>query len=117
MKFLADENIPVQVCLRLRKKGIDIISVSEVAAGASDTDVVSRALKENRAVMTYDTGFGELVFKKKRKVPAVILLRFSPRSPSFVFKKIADLLLREDIPFEDSFVVVESDRVRTRKIP
>lgn len=116
MKFLADENIPLEVCKRLVKKNIDIVSVSEIAAGASDKEIISLAQKNKRAIITFDKDFGELVFSEKVKIPGIILLRFFPRSSNFILKKIEELLSSEEITLEKHFIVVEEDRIRIREI-
>jgi hypothetical protein len=43
MMYLADENVPLQAIQALRAAGIDIAAISELMAGASDTDVMLRA--------------------------------------------------------------------------
>lgn len=116
MKFLANENVPSLACQQLKRDGVNIVSVLEVTAGAKDEDVISLALRENRAIITFDKDFGELVFAKKVKVPGIILLRFPPESASFVASKIRELLANKDISLENHFVVVEEDRIRTRLI-
>ncbi len=46
MKFLADENIPLEVVKHLQQDGIDIVSQSIVAPGANDEQILSRMLQE-----------------------------------------------------------------------
>jgi len=43
MKFLADENIPSKAVEALRKRGIDIVSILDVAQGLKDERVLSTA--------------------------------------------------------------------------
>lgn len=116
MRFLADENVPLQVCELLAKRDIDIVSVSEASPGASDQEIILLAKKEQRAIITFDKDFGEWAFKAKVKTTAIILLRVSPRSPEFISDKIKALLSDTSIPLEKHFTVVEETRVRTRKL-
>lgn len=116
MKFLANENVPLSVCKRLRRRDIDIISMAEIEQGATDEEVMTVALKQGRAIVTFDKDFGELVFKSKASVPGIILLRFSPRSPNVILKRLSELFADPEIPLENSFVVVEKSRVRSREI-
>ncbi len=117
MKFLADENIPIKVCNRLRQEeNVDIISILEIAKGAKDEEVISLAKSDNRIILTFDKDFGKLVFKKRTKVRGVIILRFTPKSLDFIFQKIRALLLSPEITLEDNFVIVEEDRIRLREI-
>lgn len=81
MKFLANENLPVQSLRILRQKGFEIVSVAEVSAGLRDEEVLKLAKTESRIILTFDRDFGELVFRKGGEAKGIILLRFAPRSP------------------------------------
>lgn len=117
MKFLANENIPKKVCNRLRlEMDIDITSSLEIAQGLRDEEVISLAQEKGSIIITFDKDFGELVFKKRANVKGIVLLRFAPVSPEFIFNKIKNLLLTGDIKLEGNFVVVEEDLVRVREI-
>lgn len=65
LKFLADESLGLKVAKNILYLGFDITSVSEIARGTSDADVLSRAFEERRIVITADKDFGYLVFKKR----------------------------------------------------
>jgi len=60
--FLANENVPLAVVTSLRKDGHDVAWVREDAAGSTDDQVLGRAVKEGRVLLTFDKDFGELVF-------------------------------------------------------
>jgi predicted nuclease of predicted toxin-antitoxin system len=47
----------------------------EAAAGLSDADVITLALRERRLLLTEDKDFGDLVFRRERSVPGVVLIR------------------------------------------
>ncbi|GEM_PF-1482840 len=53
MKFLADENFPLDSYKALKEEGLDIKSVLEVKAGLSDEEVLSLAFKEGRTLLTF----------------------------------------------------------------
>lgn len=112
-KFLADENIPVKVVEALKKKGIDIAPFLAVlfSPGLSDRGVLNLANRRGRVILTFDTSFGELVFKEKLRVKGVILLRFIPRSSQYIVERI-ESLISAGIPMEDCFLVVGEDSVR-----
>ncbi|OQX19255.1 MAG: hypothetical protein BWK75_05835 [Candidatus Altiarchaeales archaeon A3] len=62
IKFLADENISKSVVDALRKKGYDIESIKEEKLfGISDREVINKAKKENRIILTHDKHFGNLL--------------------------------------------------------
>lgn len=116
MKFLADENIPLQVCESLRKDGFDIKHIATLDSGAEDRKIISLAEKESRIILTFDKDFGELVFRQKAKVTGIILLRFPPKSLNFILQKLISLLKMKELKIEGSFLVVEEERIRVRKL-
>ena len=61
MNFVADESCAGPVIRALREAGHDVIAIAEVAKGATDDQVLARALDEKRVLITEDHDFGELV--------------------------------------------------------
>jgi hypothetical protein len=47
MNFVADESCAKPVVLALREAGLDVLSIAEVAPGATDQQVLERALNES----------------------------------------------------------------------
>lgn len=80
MKFIADENLGVEVPKFLRSLGIDIISVIEVALAKPDPYILSLANNQQRILVTLDKDFGELVFKEGLAHFGVILFRLKDES-------------------------------------
>ena len=115
MRYLANENIPLNVLNALRNIDIDIISIKDFLTGAKDEEVLSFAIKENRIIITFDKDFGELIFRKRYKTKGVILLRFTPKSPDYIREKLENLLI-SDIDFEGHFTVVKEERIRLMPI-
>ncbi|MCD6521336.1 DUF5615 family PIN-like protein [Candidatus Calescamantes bacterium] len=115
MKLLADENIPLEICEKLCQEGIDVKSITLTRKGAKDKEIIALAEKEERIILTFDKDFGELVFRKGKKVKGIILLRFPPCSNDFIFNKIKNLLNMKEIEIEGKFLVVEEERVRVRE--
>lgn len=64
----------------MREAGHDIIAIAEVAKGATDEEVLDRAVNEQRVLITEDRDFGELVFARGRASTGVILIRFHSRA-------------------------------------
>lgn len=111
MKFIADENIPLEVIKKLKDKNFDIISISEKKRGLDDEEILSIANKDKRVLITFDTDFGEIIFKLKKQNNGVILLRIHPKSVEYIITVI-EKVLSKDINFEKSFCVIEIDRIR-----
>jgi|SRR3989344_3239045 len=111
MKFLAYENIPLQVVNNLKNKRVDIISLSESIRGMKDEKILELANKEKRTLITFDNDFGELIFRNKKENKGVILLRLHPQTIDYI-TLILQKVLSMKIDFKNSFCVVESHRIR-----
>ncbi len=64
MKFLANENLPLPSVAFLRKENIDIISIAEQRPGITDEEVMKIAIAEQRTIITHDSDYGELIYKR-----------------------------------------------------
>jgi len=65
----------------LRDAGHDVVAIAEVAKGATDEQVLERAVNEKRVLITEDRDFGELVYARGRSSAGVIPDQVSqPRS-------------------------------------
>ena len=111
MKFLADENVPLDVVLKLKQKDIDIAPLSETKPGLEDEEVLSAANKERRVLITFDKDFGEIIFRSKKENSGVILLKIHPQTADYI-TFVLEKVLHMNINFERCFCVVEVDRVR-----
>lgn len=60
MRFLADENFPAAAVAGLASAGHDVAWIRTAAPGAADGDVLARAVREERILLTFDKDFGEL---------------------------------------------------------
>ena len=78
MRWLVDECVDAGLVARLRASGHDVVYMAEVLPAASDADVLARAQGETRLLLTEDKDFGDLVFRRGRKVPGIVLLRLDP---------------------------------------
>jgi predicted nuclease of predicted toxin-antitoxin system len=59
MKFIANENIPIEIVNNLRKAGYNFIRIDEIKKGLSDIGVIKLAEKENGILITFDKDFEE----------------------------------------------------------
>ena len=116
MKFLADENFPIASKNYLKSEESDIIHVGEIDPGISDEQVIETANKENRIILTFDSDFRELVFKKGYKPVGVVFFKIKHFLPDFPGKLLQKLLKQVGQKFKGFFTVVEEDQVRQKKI-
>jgi predicted nuclease of predicted toxin-antitoxin system len=100
----------------LRSDGHDVLSVAEVAAGLSDADVVALALKEKRLLLTEDKDFGDLVFRRERAVPGVVLMRIDTDNSKLKAARLAAAIDQYRKGLFGRYTVVEQGRLRSRRV-
>ena len=115
MKFLADENIEREFIEALRDADFDVISVRESFIGSADNEILQIAVDEKAVILTYDTDFGELVFRFSLKSHGVILLRVH----GLDFKEKTQITIQairgHEAELENAFTVISENSVRIRK--
>lgn len=116
MRFLADENFPGDGVRALREAGQEIAWVRTDAPGSTDRNVLARAVKEHRVLLTFDKDFGELAWRAGLPAASGVVL-FRLRMPPAA--QIGSLLCRLVMARQDwagHFAVVEAGRVRMRPL-
>lgn len=116
MRFLADENFPGAAVGALEKAGHDVVWMRIAAPGASDPDVLARAVREGRILLTFDKDFGEVA--RAAALPTtcgVVLFRLPVPRPGDVGPRLADLVTSRD-DWAGHFSVIEPGRVRMRPL-
>lgn len=115
MKILADENVEREFIEALREASFDVVSVRESYIGFADDEILRVAEEENAVILTYDTDFGELVFRYSLKSRGVILLRLSGLNlMERIAKTIAAIGEHQD-ELENAFTVISENSMRIRK--
>jgi predicted nuclease of predicted toxin-antitoxin system len=120
--LLIDENIGPDIVEGLRGRGCDLRTVSdERLIGRPDVEVLERAAKEGRVVVTHDLGFGRAAITAGADFVGIIYLRPGHISPEFVLGVI-DALRTSAVEVEPPFMAVAERqeatvRVRTRTAP
>ncbi|MFQ5770196.1 MAG: DUF5615 family PIN-like protein [bacterium] len=112
MRFLANENFPGDAVTALREHGHEVVWIRTDAPGISDVEVLERAQRENRIVVTFDKDFGELAFR--RRIPAlsgILLFRISTPSSKHV-ASVAVAAVESRTDWAGHFAVVEDNRIR-----
>jgi len=80
MKFMVDECTGPGVASWLRNQDHDVFSVFDEARGMDDEGIITKALEDDRILITNDKGFGEKVYRDGRLHKGVILLRLGVSS-------------------------------------
>jgi len=89
VRLLADENIPGDAIAARRAAGHDVVWARTDGPGSTDRDILARAQREDRIVLTFDKDFGELAWRAR--LPAacgVVLLRLLMPSPDPGFRAV-----------------------------
>ncbi len=104
MRILANENFPGDAVMTLRQRGHDVVWVRTDAPGSRDIEILARAQREDRIVVTFDKDFG------------IVLFRISAPSSAYVVRAaVAALESRTD--WAGHFAVVEDHRIRMTPLP
>lgn len=98
MRFLANENFPLDAVEALRQQQHDVVWIRTESPGISDPEVLSRAQAEDRILLTFDKDFGELAFRTKLPAASgMILFRIAAPSSAVVAQKESQRSLCEMI--------------------
>ena len=73
MKILADENMLTRAVASLRAAGHDVRWARETNRRAADPNLLELATQEGRTLITFDSDFGELVYRYGMPAPYGIL--------------------------------------------
>ena len=113
--FLANENFPKPSTNTLRQNGFYIKSIQEDAPGITDIEVIKLALQDNLIILTFDSDYGELIFRySAENPPSVVFFREKGNTPEFAGDMLVNLLNNKDILLRGAFTVIETNSVRQR---
>jgi predicted nuclease of predicted toxin-antitoxin system len=71
MRFLADENFPLDSVRLLRSRGHDALAAAESLSGSRDEQILALAARDGRVLLTFDRDYGELIYRRGLPVPPV----------------------------------------------
>ncbi len=115
MKLLTNENFPWKSVELLIEKGFDVISIGKTFEGIKDSEVMNLAMKENRTILTFDSDYGELIYKHKYKPKAgVIYFRLQPNYPTEPAELFLSLCEGDKFIFENRNTVIDKSGIRQR---
>jgi predicted nuclease of predicted toxin-antitoxin system len=90
--------------------------VAESVASASDVEVLHLAQDEQRLLLTEDKDFGELVFRSRRPVPGLVLLRVDVAQGPLKWTRLNAAMSAYGARLFGRYVVVEAARLRSRPL-
>ena len=118
MRFLADENFPLQGVELLATVGYEVATIILESPGLPDEQVLARAAREDRVPLTFDRDFGRLLYRTGAPIPeGVVYFRFDPAYPEEIVEYLLTLLDRSESTILGKLTVIERDRIRQRPLP
>ncbi|HEX8228055.1 MAG TPA: DUF5615 family PIN-like protein [Chloroflexia bacterium] len=115
MKFLLDESADFPLGTYLTNLGHDVKAIAyDYPQALRDREVLAIAHQEERILITNDTDFGELIFRRRLSHAGVVLFRLGSES---VAAKIfwLDYVLAQHAEHLDQFIVVTERGIRVRR--
>ncbi|HWP91821.1 MAG TPA: DUF5615 family PIN-like protein [Thermodesulfobacteriota bacterium] len=117
MDFIANENFPLFSIRLLRNAGHNVASIIEETPGATDSDIIKRAQKEKRIVLTFDRDYGELIYRHRAFfTEGVVYFRFDPSTPEEPAKVLLKVLEEGKVALLGKFTIIERGRIRQRAL-
>jgi predicted nuclease of predicted toxin-antitoxin system len=77
--------------------------------------VLETANKQNRILITFDSDFGEIIFRQKLKARGIILLKFAPKSTQQVVDTTLNVL-KTQTKIEGHFLTVKEKKIRVLRL-
>lgn len=114
--LLADENMPGASQRFLDKHGYDVKYITGELSGISDEEVMNIAITDDQIIVTFDSYFGELVFKVGYQPKGVVFFRWPDFRPSEPGEFLHDLLVDAEIELTGFFTVIDRNTIRQRPI-
>lgn len=114
LRFLVDESTGIKVSEKLKQMGFDSVSVIEIMRGAEDIDVIKRAKKTNRIIVTNDKDFGWLA--TIYKPPGLILLRLKKETIERKIGVIHNIINKHPNSIYGSIIIATEKKIRIRPL-
>ena len=115
MKFLVDESVEYRIVTFLRELGFDTISVAEDFPSNLDSQILARAFRDDRIVLTNDRDFGELIYRYHFPHKGVIFFRLHNEDVSSKIERLKNLFSQHRTKLPGRFVVVTDHKIRFKK--
>jgi len=119
MRFLADMGVNIRVVEWLPNNGHDAKHLREEGLHRMPNgEIFTKAIHQNRIIITFDLDFGEIVALSKGKKASVVLFRLHNTRTSHVIRRLS-ITLKDaaDALEKGAIVVIEESRHRVRDLP
>ncbi len=119
MKLLLDQGLPRSASILLSDRGINTIHVGDIGlSAAEDTEIIEKAIKENRIVVTLDADFHSILALSNARYPSVIRIRIERLRAEALTELLLNVVneCQEELE-QGAAVTVEPKRIRIRYLP
>jgi predicted nuclease of predicted toxin-antitoxin system len=119
MRLLLDQGVPRSTAALLRDVGHDVKHTSEIGlAEAEDSEILEKAAREGRIIVTLDADFHVLLALSGAKAPSVIRNRIEGLRGGQLSELLQTVLRQCQADLDNGAVVsVQPGRVRVRRLP
>lgn len=116
LRLLADENIDGRLVRALRTNGWNVTWVLEQHGGIRDEAVLDLAKSLSAILITDDTDFGELVYRRRLASCGVLLLRLGSLGWQQKHQLIATVFKQHGHELMHAFAVLSDQHLRIRPL-
>jgi len=116
VRWLIDECVDAYLTVLLRQTGQEVVYVRDITPRAADREVMNRAEREDRLLVTEDKDFGDLVFRQAQPVPGIVLLRIDPSQRLPKGQRLLAAIDRFGDTLLGRYTVIEAGRLRSRPL-
>jgi predicted nuclease of predicted toxin-antitoxin system len=94
-----------------------VTAIAEVSMGMADEEVMRRALREGRELVTEDQDFGELVYNRGHSSCGVVRVKFPSRDCTLKSTSTVEAIATVGARLMEGFTVIEPGRARIARLP
>ncbi len=119
MRFLADMGVSVRVVEWLRKQQHDATHLREEGLQRlPNGEIFSKAIEENRIILTFDLDFAEIAALSAGKITSVVVFRLSNARSLHLIERLTSVLPPTASALEKGAIItIEEARYRVRSLP
>lgn len=119
MKFLGDMGIADSTVRWLKAQGYEAKHLrDEGLQRLPDDKIFSKAEREERIVLTFDLGFGDIAAAAGKALPSVVIFRLQDERPTNVNRRLEVVLHEAAAALENGAIIsVDEYRYRIRRLP
>jgi predicted nuclease of predicted toxin-antitoxin system len=119
MKFLLDMGLAHSTGRYLRDSGHDAVHLrDQELQRLPDSEIVAKAVAEQRIILTHDLDFGRIVSLSKARVPSVVTFRLADMRAGEVNRQLYELITRFAAAMENGALISVTDQgIRVRHLP